>query len=631
MVNRIVAVAGLLVLSTLVPLALGPQPMIILPSPEYSVTDLGKLPGDEESFAWGMNELGTVVGGSNGPSGMRAFVYTPETGMLPLPCPQGRGYCVAREVNVAGQVAGSAWASVSDWPGHAVRWSRGIPQDLGALGTGTQSEAWGINAGGATVGDSYTGAATGPHGFVYTDTEGMRDATPSEGAAYVYDVNDAGQRAGYRLESSGYRAVRWADGVTETFGTLPGLANSFAMAINGQGQFTGYSKSSRGDVERIIRYTDGVGMQNLGGAYDRNRGLGINARGDVVGEGRPTSGLVRAVLYRDGPGLQDVNLLIDSKLGWYLFAAADINDAGQIAAYGSNLYEPGTRAVLLTPNRVDDGVRGLRLEGVWPGTIRLSWNPVAVAAAYRVYESEDRLARFPWRVLGQTASTSFDATGHLDDGRDHYYIVRAVRGAAEGANSTMVAKVLASFPFRAETTHIAWFSLPYGSPHRRASDIAAFLGPPRIDVVGKWDPSRQSSVVYYHTGGGYKGEDFAIAPGDGLYLGLRQSFETVWAGGDSDAVLRFTHNPAPIGSVNWFGLPYASVYARASDVAGELGPTRISEIGRWNPDTQSSERLTWTGTDWTGTDFAIGPGDGLYVVAVSDFSWQPALLTPVLA
>src|SRR2546427_826620 len=530
MANRILAVAGLLVLSTLV---VAFPPSEIRPTPEFFIQDLGTLPGDTDSFVWGMNELGVVVGASDGQQGTRAFMFTPESGIVALPCPAGRQYCIARDVNAAGQAVGSAWSSVMDWAGHAGRWTPGGPPDLGTLGT--------------------------------------------------------------------------------------------------RGQIAGYSKSQRGDAERIIRYTDGVGLQNLGGGYERNRAWGINTRGDVVGEGRPTSGPLRAVLYRDEVGLVEINRLIDASLGWYLFSATDISDAGVIVGYGSNLNAPGTRAVLLTPNRIEDAPHGLQLEGVWPDTVRLSWNPVAVAAAYRIYESSDRFAKFPWSILGQTSATSFDAVGHLTDGRDHYYIVRAVRGSDEGGDSSMVAKVGPSVPVHAAPTHIAFFCGPSDSADRRASDIAAALGPSRIDLVGKWDPSRQGSIVYYHTGGGYKGQDFMINPGDGLYLGLRQGFDAVWIGADSGASLTFIRNPAPLANVHWFGLPYTGVYGKASDVANELGPGRISEIGRWNADTQTSETLTWTGISWTGSDFPIHPGDGLYVLVESDFTWQPALLTPALA
>ena len=44
--------------------------------------------------------------------------------------------------------------------------------------------------------------------------------------------------------------------------------------------------------------------------------------------------------------------------------------------------------------------------------------------------------------------------------------------------------------------------------------------------------------------------------------------------------------------------------------------------------TQSVVRWYWTGSTWTGTDFAFAPGSGIYVVVVADFAWTPRPLTP---
>ena len=58
MANRILAVAGLLVLSTLV---LAFPPSEIRPSPEFFIQDLGTLPGDTDSYAWGDTRLSTFA------------------------------------------------------------------------------------------------------------------------------------------------------------------------------------------------------------------------------------------------------------------------------------------------------------------------------------------------------------------------------------------------------------------------------------------------------------------------------------------------------------------------------------------------------------------------------------------
>jgi hypothetical protein len=82
--------------------------------------------------------------------------------------------------------------------------------------------------------------------------------------------------------------------------------------------------------------------------------------------------------------------------------------------------------------------------------------------------------------------------------------------------------------------------------------------------------------------------------------------------------------------VNWVGIPYTGVYARASDIADELDPGKITEVGLWNPATQSVVRWYWDGSAWTGMDFTFEPGAGIYVVVASDFAWMPTLITPAV-
>ena len=117
----------------------------------FVVDDLGVLPGDDSSVAWAINARGDVVGWSNGPAGTRAFLYTDAGGLVTLPGLPGRPRTVARDINEAGDIVGSANAGGVDL-GHAVIWSGGSVQDLGTLGTGAYSEAWGINNLGQVVG-----------------------------------------------------------------------------------------------------------------------------------------------------------------------------------------------------------------------------------------------------------------------------------------------------------------------------------------------------------------------------------------------------------------------------------------------------------------------------------------------
>ena len=315
----------------------------LLAQASYVVEDLGVLPGDSSSIAFAINANGDVVGWSNGPNGTRAFVYTTARGMVALPGLPTRPRTFARDINDVGDIVGVANAGGTDL-GHAVLWRNGVVQDLRTLGTGAFSEAWGINSFGQIVGTSFTAGADGlsTHGFLYTDGV-LRDLGP----VAATDINDAGQVTGYRSAVGGFHAFRWERGTFTDLGVIPGFAHSFGWAINASGQVAGNSGSASGSAERFVRFTDGIGLENLGGSGEHNTAWGINALGKVVGC-RGQSGR-RAVRFTDEAGLQNLDTLIDPSLGWLLLCAYDINDAGEIAAQAFNNRTGDTHAVRLRP------------------------------------------------------------------------------------------------------------------------------------------------------------------------------------------------------------------------------------------------------------------------------------------
>ena len=80
--------------------------------------------------------------------------------------------------------------------------------------------------------------------------------------------------------------------------------------------------------------------------------------------------------------------------------------------------------------------------------------------------------------------------------------------------------------------------------------------------------------------------------------------------------------------MNWISVPYTGIYNKASTIANELTSSKVLEVGLWDPTTQTAVRWFWTGTAWSGTDFTINPGAGVYLIIASSFTWTPTLVTP---
>ena len=310
-------------------------------APLYTLHDLGTLPGESFSAAWGINSSGQIVGWS-GVSPPRAFVYTEGSGMVALPGLPGQTYTLARGINDAGVVVGGGWASgVAEL---ALRWTAGVPEALGVLET--SSESWAINESGVAIGSSPTpGGALTTRAFIHTDAGGIIDFAPT-GNATAYDVNDRGQVTG--TYNNG--AFLWSPTTGFQFlGSIEGFTYGNGRAVNNAGQVAGFAVSATGNSTRVFRYTPGVGIVNLGGVGESNVVWGMNSQGDIVGQGQPTSGLKRAFVYTDAGGLQALNDVIDKAPQWFLLAATDINDAGQIVGWGLDNVSGLQKAYRLDP------------------------------------------------------------------------------------------------------------------------------------------------------------------------------------------------------------------------------------------------------------------------------------------
>jgi len=199
----------------------------------------------------------------------------------------------AMAINNSGQIAGGN--------GQAILISGGTTQDLGRLGGGSWSAAYGLNDAGEVVGSALV--ANGHfEGFTWTAQTDMVALGALGGMdSHATSVNASGQVTGAAALSSGYQhAVLYSNGQALDLGSLSGT-NSYGYSINDSGVVVGYS--------------------------------------DVTG-----SADTHAFVYSGGVMI-DLNSLIPANSGWDLIAAYGINDAGQIV--GSGLYDGQSAMFLL--------------------------------------------------------------------------------------------------------------------------------------------------------------------------------------------------------------------------------------------------------------------------------------------
>ena len=243
-----------------------------------TVQDLGTLPGGTFSIAHGINNLGQVVGLTDGVSGSRRpFIWTANDGMRDLGVPVGLVGGWAVSINDAGQVVGVFFPN-EEGGGTFGIWSvdaDGIVLDernLGNLG-GESVIAFDNNVHGNVAGDIFfgaTGGGTNQTGFFWSEAGGVVEIDTEE----ALGINDFDQVVGVRL-SSGNNAYVWsaAAGLTE----IPG---GIASAINNSGQVTGRPNAGGS----AFLWEDGE-LKTLPMPENRDFswGLSINEAGWIVG------------------------------------------------------------------------------------------------------------------------------------------------------------------------------------------------------------------------------------------------------------------------------------------------------------------------------------------------------------
>ncbi|MBB2921298.1 hypothetical protein [Cellulomonas cellasea] len=317
------------------------------PGVVYEIQYLGNL-----GMAWGqatdVNASGVITGSTQDAEGWyRAFVWDPQTGVMtgipngPFIQTEGVG------INNRGQVVGVGTLEVPFDTSRAFVWDprTGVTTALGTLG-GQGSIAMAINDRGQVTGSSTTVDGQ-RHPFMWDPRTGvMTDlgtlGGDSPGASWVsgYGINNRGQVAGVSLAPGGAeRAFRWdpRTRVMTDLGTLPGQTTAFAWDINAAGDVAGWSAGEAGG--------SGVVWSASTGAITAVPCdlLGINDRGDAVGSGVLAGEFVGCV-WSNRTG--EVTYLPALDAGGYS-GGWDISNSGVIAGYsGLSL-----TAVRWTPTR----------------------------------------------------------------------------------------------------------------------------------------------------------------------------------------------------------------------------------------------------------------------------------------
>jgi uncharacterized membrane protein len=323
---------------------------------------LGTLPGGTFSRAQGINDLGVVVGTTDGQGIVNVLPtsYWYDLGST-LDCSDlNQPFVWKHEMQGLGTIA-----PLSDVEG-----AMGPP-----IWCSFDFYGAGINNRGQVIG--YTGILGNlfQWGVLWTPSQDASIFGSSWPATLPNAISDTGQIVGQT--GRGYlTATSWKDGLATSLGGLPGnVLTSAANGLNDLGQIVGWSFGSGTNdccdlhVRAVMWTRDGT-IRDLGTLSSDTESVAkkINLFGLVIGNSgttwfswdplyiggekyawfsQPIDVVGRPFVWSQRTGMRDLNTLIPQNSGWILQSAIDLNVWGQIVGQGTRNGQP--HGYMLTP------------------------------------------------------------------------------------------------------------------------------------------------------------------------------------------------------------------------------------------------------------------------------------------
>jgi probable HAF family extracellular repeat protein len=323
---------------------------------QYSLKDLGTLPGDSVSKGLALNNGGQAAGDSSSPTAAIATLFS--GGKATNIGTAGSSVSIATAINDPGEVAGwNSFNSSSTFNPQAFLFSNGSATNITSSSLfPSGAEPAGMNNAGEVVGTGYLTSANF-HAFVYSAGK-MTDLGPANAyQASAVAINNSGQIiGGYYLNSGTGGEFLFTAGKMTTLPVPAGANAVSAFAINDNGEIAGSIFFTSGAPAHAAKFANGVwtDLGAISGASS-SRGTAINISGQIVGTAffpqtqyHPPKPGKHVPFLVTSSGLVNLNSLIPSGTGFTLTDAVAINNAGQILCDANN--SGGVEhAVLLTP------------------------------------------------------------------------------------------------------------------------------------------------------------------------------------------------------------------------------------------------------------------------------------------